>query len=204
MLDLVDMLNRNAILVSLAVAVLLGAAALWYFNQKPRVLIIGDSISIGYTEPVRQRLASVANVTRIPGNGNSTSYALEAIEEWLRKQKPAIIYFNFGLHDLLHQVGRETYANNLRTIVIRLRQTGAKLIFAEMTVVPPSRLNYFPDQQDAYRETAANVMREMGVPTDSLHHVAAEQIPDDVHFTPKGSESLADHVATTIRDALGR
>lgn len=36
----------------------------------PRVLLIGDSISIGYTEPVRMELAGKANVHRIPTNGS--------------------------------------------------------------------------------------------------------------------------------------
>ena len=34
----------------------------------PRVLLIGDSISIGYTLPTRQRLIGVANVHRPPMN----------------------------------------------------------------------------------------------------------------------------------------
>ena len=36
----------------------------------PRVLLIGDSISIGYTMTVRQELAGKANVHRIPENGS--------------------------------------------------------------------------------------------------------------------------------------
>src|SRR5262245_37283987 len=42
----------------------------------PRVLLIGDSISIGYTLPVRKRLAGVANVHRIPANGGPTTNGL--------------------------------------------------------------------------------------------------------------------------------
>ena len=38
----------------------------------PRVLLIGDSISIGYTVPVRKALAAQANVHRIPENGADT------------------------------------------------------------------------------------------------------------------------------------
>lgn len=34
----------------------------------PRVLLIGDSISIGYTKPTRQLLAGKANVHRVPSN----------------------------------------------------------------------------------------------------------------------------------------
>ena len=41
--------------------------------QLPRVLLIGDSISIGYTIPVRKELAGKANVLRIPANGGPTA-----------------------------------------------------------------------------------------------------------------------------------
>src|SRR5215212_9456507 len=39
----------------------------------PRVLLIGDSISIGYTLPVRKQLKGTANVHRIPENGGPTT-----------------------------------------------------------------------------------------------------------------------------------
>lgn len=39
----------------------------------PRVLLIGDSISMGYTVPVRKLLEGKANVHRIPTNGGPTS-----------------------------------------------------------------------------------------------------------------------------------
>jgi acyl-CoA thioesterase-1 len=42
----------------------------------PRVLLIGDSISIGYTLPARAELQGVANVHRIPTNGGPTSNGL--------------------------------------------------------------------------------------------------------------------------------
>ena len=49
----------------------------------PRVLLIGDSISIGYTVPVRDLLKGVANVHRIPENGGPTTRGLAKLDEWL-------------------------------------------------------------------------------------------------------------------------
>jgi len=66
----------------------------------PRVLIIGDSISVGYTLPVRKLLASEANVQRIPMNGGTSGNGVFQMEAWLGKQKWDVIHFNFGLHDL--------------------------------------------------------------------------------------------------------
>src|SRR5581483_1704324 len=68
--------------------------------MKPRVLLIGDSISMGYTLPVRKLLADRANVHRIPENGGPTTTGLKNIEKWLGDDKWDVIHFNWGLHDL--------------------------------------------------------------------------------------------------------
>src|SRR5689334_20865727 len=64
----------------------------------PRVLLIGDSISIGYTVTVRRELAGKANVLRIPENGADTANGLKKIDEWLGQSKWDVIHFNWGLH----------------------------------------------------------------------------------------------------------
>ncbi len=61
----------------------------------PRVLLIGDSISIGYTVPVRKLLAGKANVHRIPTNGGPTTRGLEQIDKWLGKKPWDVIHFNW-------------------------------------------------------------------------------------------------------------
>ena len=66
----------------------------------PRVLLIGDSISIGYTIPVRNLLKGKVNVHRIPTNGGPTIKGLNQIEAWIGKKKWDVIHFNWGLHDL--------------------------------------------------------------------------------------------------------
>ena len=49
----------------------------------PRVLLIGDSISIGYTLPVRKLLEGKANVHRPLTNCGPTTRGLEQIDAWL-------------------------------------------------------------------------------------------------------------------------
>ena len=66
----------------------------------PRVLVIGDSISIGYTLPLRAALKGIANVHRPPENCQHTWRGLEAIDDWLGEGKWDLIHFNWGLHDL--------------------------------------------------------------------------------------------------------
>ena len=53
----------------------------------PRVLLIGDSISIDYTLGVRALLRSKANVYRVPENGGPTLNGVAKIDAWLSKEK---------------------------------------------------------------------------------------------------------------------
>ena len=66
----------------------------------PRILLIGDSISIGYTLPVRKQLEGKANVHRITINGGPTANGVANLGKWLGPAKWDVIHFNFGLHDL--------------------------------------------------------------------------------------------------------
>ena len=68
----------------------------------PNVLIIGDSISMGYTPIVKSLLEGKANVTRPNGNCQGTKHGVVNIDSWLSANKWDVIHFNFGLHDLKH------------------------------------------------------------------------------------------------------
>ena len=49
----------------------------------PRVLLIGDSISRGYTLDVRRDLAGRANVHRAPANCGATTLGVRKMDAWL-------------------------------------------------------------------------------------------------------------------------
>jgi hypothetical protein len=191
----------------------------------PRVLLIGDSISIGYTLDVRAMLKGKANVHRIPTNGGPTSNGVENVAKWIAGSKWDVIHFNFGLHDLVfmgpdgarlvdpalpgahHQVSLADYEKNLTTIVQQLKATGAKVIWCNTTPVAPGTPGRKSDESVAFNEVAAKVMAAAGVPTDDLYsHAKAKlaevQLPQNVHFTPDGSKYLAEKVAAEIEKAL--
>jgi hypothetical protein len=188
----------------------------------PRVLLIGDSISIGYTLPVRELLMGKANVHRIPTNGGPTTRGLESIDEWLGDGKWDVIHFNWGLHDLkyvdnkgaLVDVGEgsplvpiDAYEMNLRALVQRLQKTGAKLIWRSTTPVPEGAKGRVPGDAARYNAVAAKIMQEAGISTDDhyaycMPRLAQLQIPANVHFTPEGSGRLAEQAAAAIEQAL--
>ncbi len=185
----------------------------------PRVLLIGDSISMGYTLPTRALLKGKANVHRIPANGGSTKDGVAKIDAWLGAGKWDVIHFNWGLHDLKHfKDGKmdmaapkvsslEEYEKNLRELVKKLKATGAKLIWATTTRVPENSSGREHADEMKYNATAARVMKDEGVATDDLHDFSEPklsewQLPANVHFTPEGYSGLAAKVAAEIEAAL--
>lgn len=188
----------------------------------PRVLIIGDSISIGYTEPVRKALAGKANVFRIPGNGQHTGTGVQKIDSWLGKEKWDVIHFNWGLWDVCHRTadGKEydtekvppmatlpQYEKNLRQLVARLKLTGARLVWATTTPVPDGSRGRIRGDEVKYNAVAEKIMKEQGVATDDLYaavlpRVGELQLPANVHFTPQGYEFLGGQAAASIVKAL--
>lgn len=180
----------------------------------PRVLLIGDSISIGYTLPTRELLRGKANVHRIPVNGGPTIRGVQSLAEWLGDGKWDVIHFNWGLHDLKmdeagkHQVPLNEYEENLTQLVKQLKATGAKLIWCSTTPVPegcsPPR-----KEEDvlAYNAAAKKIMDANGIALNDLHAFALPRLkeiqrPANVHFSPAGSKVLAEAVAKVIQEAL--
>lgn len=188
----------------------------------PRVLLIGDSISMGYTLDVRAKLAGKANVHRPLENCGDTARGVASIDKWLGTGKWDVIHFNFGLHDLKYldaagqlaapAKGKQVhslaeYEANLRKIVARLKQTGAKLIWAATTPVPGGSTGRVEDDAIRYNAVAARVMREQGVAINDLHafvkpRQAQLQRPANVHFSTEGSAQLAEVVVGAITPLL--
>ena len=179
----------------------------------PRVFLIGDSISIGYTLATREALAGKANVHRAPTNCGPTIRGLEGIDKWLGDGRWDVIHFNWGLHDLKkiegkHQVPIDQYEKNLRKLVARLKKTGATLIWCSTTPVPegcsPPRTD---EDAIAYNAVAKKIMDAEGIAIDDLYAFALPQLekiqqPANVHFTREGSQVLAKQVAAAILKAL--
>jgi len=184
----------------------------------PRVLIIGDSVSMGYTVPTRTLLKGKANVHRPATNCSSTGNALHYLKDWLGDKKWDAIHFNLGLHDAkqlpegIRHADLDVYEKNLREIVAQLKATGAKLIWATTTPVPNGGVlakDRRFDSVDKYNAVAKKVMNENGVAINDLNtaitpHLETMQKKMDVHYTPEGSEFLAEQVAASIATQLGK
>ena len=93
-------------------------------------------------------------------------------------------------------------------MVDQLSETGATLVWCSTTPVPtgvsPPRTN---DDVLAYNAAALEIMEAREILVDDLYTFAAErlddiQLPNNVHFTPEGSQTLAEQVARSIQEAL--
>lgn len=186
------------------------------------MLLIGDSISLGYTIPVRSLLKGVANVHRPATNCGSSKRGVQDLDKWLGNGHWDVVHFNFGLHDAFvengkHPVSIEEYEQNLHAIVARLRKTGARLIWATITPIPNDVLLWPRDRKPVhdfyekdileYNRVARSVMEQSAVAIDELHDLVQPRLMElqrkgDIHFTEKGSDELAAAVARSIRLAL--
>lgn len=176
----------------------------------PRVLLIGDSVSRGYTQAVRTELAGKANVHRAPANCGPTASGLKNLDAWLASSpggtKWDVIHFNFGIHDRNTPVA--DYAARLERIVEQLEKTGAKLVWATTTPIPDaSAQNQTAASIVERNAVAAAIMEKHGVAIDDLFafitpRLAEAQLTNDVHFKAEGYDLLGRQVAESIRGVL--
>jgi lysophospholipase L1-like esterase len=200
-------------------------------SDLPNVLIIGDSISIGYTPFVKKDLEGIANVYRpLYENGKNencqgTTYGLQNIDKWIGMKKWDLIHFNFGLHDLKHvdpvtgknsdnpkdpyQANLKQYKKNLFEIVKKLKNTNSNLVFATTTPYPDNLKGSMrdPGLSKKYNKVAIKVMKKNNILINDLYGFVLPkmedlQIPQNVHFTETGSETIGKEVAQFIRNQL--
>lgn len=193
-----------------------------FIPEKPKILIIGDSISIGYTPFVKEALKADAIVMHTPGNAQHSGTGLLKLEEWIGNNDWDIIQFNWGLWDLCYRhpdakvygnrdkvngtitFSPEEYEKNLTKLVQQLKQTNAKLIFITTSYVPEGEAGRFTGDEIKYNKVAKEIMKENGILVNDIHktskkiHKKYMKEEGDVHFTEKGYELLANEITNYI------
>jgi lysophospholipase L1-like esterase len=193
----------------------------------PSIVLIGDSIRMGYQATVIQQLAGTAEVWAPETNGGHAVNVLMHLHLWVKHRQPDLVHINCGLHDLRtdHFGGGEPlvplpiYATYVERILRYIRaHTRATVVWATTTPVidaaakaAHTKWNDF-DRYDAdvvaYNGVATAICQRLGVPVDDLYAVVAArgaatmQMGDGVHYTPEGSGILGEAVATCIRSHL--
>lgn len=195
--------------------------------KKPNILIIGDSISIGYTPFVTEALTEQAIVIHNEGNAQHTGTGLKKIEEWLGDTDWDIVQFNWGLWDLAYRhddantqgkrdkingkvtFSVEQYAENLEALVKILKQkTDAKLIFVTTSYVPDGEVGRYVEDALKYNAAALKIMKKHNILVNDIYlkskeiHAKHGTAPDNVHYTKEGSKELAKHIVVLLKEQM--
>ena len=176
--------------------------------DKESILLIGDSITTGYSAAVRKALPQY-EVLNVPCGAKYTRNGLNKIDSWLAaRPKWKLITFNHGMWDLatVYGISVEEYKKNLTVIAQKIKATGAPVLFFTTTYVPANVENRPMGSEIRYNEVALEVMKEVGIPVHDLNYnskvIASLMLPNDIHFTAEGCSKLAEYVLAAIQPLL--
>lgn len=187
------------------------------------VLILGDSIRIGYDKSIRKSLEGIARVEFPEDNCRFASYFLRHFHEYMRAfegEKIDVIHFNTGLWDCLRLFGEEphtpldVYAYYIERICVRIKKLAprAKVIFATSTAVLSEKMSddfkRYNEEIEEYNRTALEIVEKHGFAVNDLYPIS-KNLPESSHsdsvhyYTKEGTEAFAKPTLECISQALG-
>ncbi len=191
----------------------------------PEVMLLGDSIRMGYQPVVMEILKKDAVLWAPAENCKDSVFFLENVKRWCEGRNPKVIYFNVGLHDIyLKKDGscirtEELYVQNLQTIAKEFKATfpDAVIIFGTSTVVDEDRITTSKtygklvrrnSDIDRYNQLAVKTLNGEGVLINDLNGLMKRSSPssllidDGTHLNAEGKKLLGSAVASKIRENL--
>ena len=186
------------------------------------IVLIGDSIRLGYDKYVKESMQNAANVVFPEENCRFAQYILRNLHYWIEDtgiKEVDAIHWNAGLWDTLRIYGDEpltsleTYLEMLDRIQNRIEMLypNAKSIFALSTPVDESgfikefemRCN---TDVERYNSAAAKLLSKRGVIINDLYSLIKDKThlhSDQTHYyTAEGTRVLGDKVCEVLCDAL--
>ena len=189
-----------------------------------KIILIGDSIRMGYDKYVKDSLSAVAEVYYPDSNSNFSQNVLRNAYEWKREGNwptdADLVHWNAGLWDVLEIFDDgpmspiEFYRDNIRRIDKRLRLLfpDAKMVFATSTAVrEEGYLGAYKRHNsiiEKYNEAALSVLSETDTVINDLYEITKdipeEYCSDMTHYnTPLGAKYMGGAVISKICDTLG-
>lgn len=187
------------------------------------ILLIGDSIRMGYDKAVKKTLENTANVYFPEENCRFASYVLRYLHEYkglLGNEQVDVLHWNAGLWDCLRLFGEEPhtpieiYTYYIERICIRIKKLfpDAQVIFATSTSVQQELMSpdfkRYNEEIEAYNAAAVSVVSKFGFQINDLYAASvtlpAEAHSDTVHYyTSMGTKVFTDQVLSYLLPALG-
>ena len=190
-----------------------------------KVLLLGDSIRMGYDEYVEELLKDECQVYYSKDNGRFSAYTLlQAIDMCNQHGHFDVVHWNNGYWDMDVEgvvkealIPVEDYMRFLRRIIATLRAYGAQVIFATTTPIFEEggaadmqtgiNLRFKNEWVQRYNAAAKVVMEEEDVPVNDLYELCLGgekyyKCDDRLHLTQEGYKKCAQQVADWIRKYL--
>lgn len=176
----------------------------WYdtASQGKRVLLIGDSITLGYSEVVRRILDKRYSLAYLCTSKNVADIAYLKELSYVLQDYPAdVIHLNNGLHGWHLPV--EEYARALGQILgyLQQMQPEARIIWASSTQCIQNKFAEREEEIQKRNAAATVLMQERTIEIDDLYSVTRDRrdlLTDGVHYTQEGYELLGAKVAQMI------
>ncbi len=168
----------------------------------PQILLLGDSIRIGYCGTVKKQLDGMYDVRFPNENCQYTQHTFVSLSFWkeLIGPSPAAVHFNCGHWDIAHWDGEkeslntvEEYGKMLVRIVERIKKLypSTKIFFATTTPMNPNgKMGVNPrstEEIKIYNAEAKRVLTPLGVKINDLFGITKdlgeEAYTDYCHFT---------------------
>lgn len=188
------------------------------------IMLLGDSIRVGYDKSVKKTLDGIANVYFPEENCRFAAYLLRNLHEYGALSdgcgKIDVLHWNAGLWDCLRLFGEdphtpiEFYKYYIDRICVRIKKLfpNAKVIFATSTSVQSEKMSVdfkrYNEEIEAYNAAAVEIVRKYGFEVNDLYALSCT-LPDDAHsdpvhyYTPIGTKAFTDKVLSCLADALG-
>ena len=192
-----------------------------------KIILLGDSIRMGYDKYAKMALEGVAEVYSPEENCRFTQYMLRFIHKWVGDsgfgEDTDLVHFNVGLWDVIQIMYDEpitpidVYEQYLHRICKRIRECcpKAKIVFATST--PIHQANYESVKHEfwrsnetikAYNAVAVKVMKEHGIEVNDLYALM-EGAPDHYfsdrthYYTKDATEVMTGRVLQVIEEQIG-
>ena len=189
-----------------------------------KILLLGDSIRMGYDKYVKEALEGVAEVYYPGENCQCAQHLLRFMHQWKKDLKWPddidLVHWNAGLWDVAEIFGEEPitlevqYVEMIRRIDRQLRRLfpGARVVFATSTSVIEEKYRPEFKRRNATIRHYNNLALEALAETDCLVNELfdfSKSFPeacrsDMTHFnTPEGRKAMGDRVLSVICGELG-
>ena len=178
-------------------------------DELPRVALVGDSITEGYYNLVKEALKDIANVDYI-----ATSYSVvsniyfETVKNFINDSDYKVVHFNYGLH--AHSVPEELYAFCCKELLQFISEKAKTIVATTTTVLDETLETENPRWKDKVferNEKITQIATELNLAVNDLNFVCKEfdkekRNTDGVHFVEAGYKELAKSVVLNILELL--